>query len=62
MIGIAKLTASIAVLLLAGLATLMVFDIIPPDVFSEGVKKMLLTLVIAGLAAGALAFIMRLGK
>ena len=62
MIGIVKFTASVAVLLLAGLATLLVFEVIPPEVFSQGVKKTLLTLVIAGLTAGALAFIVRLGK
>ena len=62
MTGIIKFTASIAVLLVAGLATLLVFDIIPPDVFSQGVKKTILTGAIAGLTAVALAFIMRIGK
>lgn len=62
MTGIIKLTASIAVLLVAGLATLLVFDIIPPDVFSIGVKKIVLASAIAGLTAVALAFIMRFGK
>jgi len=62
MTGMIKLTASIAILLVAGLATLLVFDIIPPDVFSTGVKKILLVGIIVGLTAGALAFISRLGK
>lgn len=62
MTGMIKLTASIAIVLVAGLATLLVFDIIPPDVFSTGVKKILLVAIIAGLTAGALAFITRLGK
>lgn len=62
MTGIFKFTASIAVLLVAGLATLLVFDVIPPDVFSVGVKKIVLTGAIAGLTAVALAFIMRFGK
>ena len=62
MTGMIKLTASIAILLVAGLATLLVFDIIPPSVFSTGVKKILLVAIIVGLTAGALAFITRLGK
>jgi hypothetical protein len=62
MSGMIKLTASIAILLVAGLATLLVFDIIPPDVFSTSVKKILLVGIIVGLTAGALAFISRLGK
>ena len=62
MTGIIKLTASIAVILVAGLAMLMVFDIIPPDVFSIGVKKIVLAMVIARLTAAAIAFIMRFGK
>ena len=62
MSGIIKLTASIAILLVAGLAMLLVFDVIPPDVFSTGVKKILLVGIIVGLTSGALAFISRLGK
>ena len=62
MTGMIKLMASIAILLVAGLATLLVFEVIPPDVFSAGVKKILLLGIIVGLTAGALAFITRLGK
>ena len=62
MSGIIKLTASFAILIVAGLATLLVFDIIPPDVFSAGVRKVLLVGIIFGLTAGALAFIARIGK
>jgi integral membrane sensor domain MASE1 len=62
MTGIIKFTASIAVLLVAGLATLLVFDIIPPDVFSNAFKKVVLTGAITVLTAVALALIMRLGK
>ena len=62
MTGIIRLTASIAVLLVPGLATLLVFDIIPPDVFSNAIKKIVLTGAIASLTAIALAFIMRFGK
>ena len=62
MTGIIKFTASIAVLLVAGLATLLVFDVIPADVFSVGVRKIVLTGIIVGLTAVALAFIMRAGR
>lgn len=62
MTGMIKLTASLAVVLVAGLATLLVFDIIPSEVFSVGVKKIVLLVVIVGLAAGAVAFIMRIGN
>ena len=62
MSGMIKLTAAIAILLVAGLAMLLVFDIIPPDVFSTGVKKVLLVGIIVGLTSGALAFISRIGK
>lgn len=62
MSGMIRLTASIAILLVAGLATLLIFDIIPPDIFSTWVKKILLLGIIVGLTAGALAFISRVGK
>jgi len=62
MSGMIKLTASIAILLVAGLAILLVFDIIPPDVFSTGVRKVLLVGIIVGLTSGVLAFISRLGR
>lgn len=62
MTGIIKLTASIAILLVAGLATLLVFDVIPSDIFSAVVRKILLVAIIVGLTAGALAFISRLGR
>lgn len=62
MTGMIKLTAAIAVVLVAGLATLLVFDVIPPDVFSAGVKKILLVGSIFALTTVALAFIARPGK
>ena len=62
MSGMIRLTASIAILLVAGLAMLLIFDIIPPDIFSNWVKKILLVGIIVGLTAGALAFISRVGK
>jgi protein-S-isoprenylcysteine O-methyltransferase Ste14 len=62
MTGILRLTASIAVILVAGLAVLLVFDVIPPEVFSNAVKKIVLTGAVAILTAVALIFIMRSGK
>jgi len=62
MTGILKLMASIAVVLVAGLAVMLVFDVIPPDVFGEAVRKIVLTGAIAALAALALAFISRSRK
>ncbi len=62
MSGIVRLAASIVILLVAGLATALVFDVIPPDVFGDALKKLLLTVVIAGLTIGALAFVARVGK
>jgi hypothetical protein len=62
MTGMIKLTAAIAVILVAGLATLLVFEVIPAEVFSAGVKKVILVGIIFALTAGALAFIIRPGK
>ena len=59
MSGILKSLAAIAVIFVAGLATLMVFDVIPPDFFSAAIKKIVLTGVIIVLAVLALGFIMR---
>lgn len=60
--GILKLTASITVMLIAGLAILLVFDVIPEDVFSETLQRILMLVLIVGLTIGALAVIARLGK
>lgn len=62
MTGILRLMASIAVVLVAGLAVLLVFDVIPPDVFGKAVRQIVLAGAIAALAALALAFISRAGK
>ena len=40
MSGIVRLAASIVILLVAGLATALVFDVIPPDVFGDALKKL----------------------
>ena len=60
--GIAKLTVSITVMLVAGLAILLVFDVIPEAVFSDTLQKILLLVFIVGLTIGALALIARIGK
>lgn len=62
LIGLTKLIVSLTVLLVAGLAVLLVFDVIPDTVFSEGVQKVGLLVVIVGLAVAALALIARIGK
>ncbi|HUF72932.1 MAG TPA: hypothetical protein VMR74_08540 [Gammaproteobacteria bacterium] len=60
--GIAKLTVSITVVLVAGLAILLVFEVIPEDVFSDTLQKILLLVFIVGLTISALALIARIGK
>jgi hypothetical protein len=60
--AIAKLTVSITVTLVAGLAILLVLDIIPDTVFSEMVQRVLLLAVIIGLASVVLTLIARIGK
>jgi hypothetical protein len=60
--GVAKLTVSITITVIACLAILLVFDIIPESVFSEAVQKVALLAVIVALAGGALALVARIGK
>jgi len=60
--GIARLAVSITVMLVACLAILLVFDVIPEAVFSDTLQKVLLLAVIVGLTIGALALIARIGK
>lgn len=62
LIGIYKLMGSITVMVVAGLAVLLLFDVIPDSVFSEGVQKVLLLAVIVALTTGVLALIARVGK
>lgn len=62
MAGVLKLMASIAIIAVAAVATLLVFDVIPAGVFSEVVRKVLLAGIIVALASAAIAFIMRLGR
>ena len=58
MSGTMKLLAAIGVVIVAGLALLVVFDVISFADFGENVKKLVLISAILALAAGALAFIM----
>lgn len=58
MSGTIKLLASIAVIVVSGLAILLLFDVISITAFSDGVEKILLLVVIFGLASAAIAFIM----
>lgn len=62
MAGVMKLMASLAIVAIAAVAMLLVFDVIPPGVFSDVVKKILLSGIIIALASAAIAFITRLGK
>jgi hypothetical protein len=61
-IGLVKLIVSLTVMLVAGLAIALVFDVIPESVFSEGVQKVGLLALIVGLAAAALVLVSRVGK
>ena len=60
--GTLRLVLSIAVIVTAGLAVLFVFDIIPEEIFGEGVQKLGLLTVIVVLAGAAVALISRVGK
>ena len=62
LVGLIKLIVSLTVLLIAGLAILLVFDVIPDTVFSESVQKVGLLVLIVGLATAALALVGRIGK
>ncbi|MGB5306171.1 MAG: hypothetical protein WBO06_09870 [Gammaproteobacteria bacterium] len=60
--GVAKLIAATVIVLIAGLAVLVLFDVIPGDVFGTFAKKALLTASILLLASAAIALLMRSGK
>jgi hypothetical protein len=62
LMGSIKVIVSLTILLIAGLAVLLVFDVIPEDMFSESVQRVALLAVIVGLATAALALIARIGK
>lgn len=62
LMGSIKVIVSLTILLVAGLAVLLVFDVIPEDIFSESVQRVALLAMIVGLATAALALIARIGK
>ena len=62
MSGIMKLLAAIGVVIVAGLALLLVLDVISFADFGENVKKVVLVSAILALAAAALGFIMNSRK
>lgn len=59
MSGIVKLLTAIAVVIVAGLALLLVFDVISFADFGANVKKVVLVGAILALASAALAFLMK---
>ena len=60
--GVLKLVGALALGLLALLALLVVFDVLPRTVLGEFATKILLTACILGLASAGIAFLTRSGK
>lgn len=60
--GIMKGVASLAVILISGLAILLVLDLIPREAFSEYLVKSLLVIGIVGLGLIAIVSIARSGN
>jgi len=60
--GVLKLVGALALGLLALLALLVVFDILPRTVLGELATKILLAACILGLASAGIAFLTRSGK
>jgi hypothetical protein len=60
--NVLRLVAAGAIVLLAVLGVLVVFDVIPRDAFGELSTKIVLLACIVALASGAIAFLMRAGK
>ena len=59
LVGVIKLLAASVIVLVAGLALLVVLDVIPGSVFGEFAKKALLVASIVILASAAIALLMR---
>ena len=55
--GLLRIVAATAIVLIAGMAMLMVFDVIPQSTFSDLARKILLVGCVVGLAGVALAFL-----
>ena len=62
LVGAIKLLAASVIVLVAGLALLVVLDVIPGSVFGEFAKKALLVASIVILASAAIALLMRSKK
>jgi hypothetical protein len=62
LIGVIKLIAATLIVLVAGLALLVVLEVIPGDVFGVFAKKALLVASIVVLASTAVALLMRSGR
>jgi hypothetical protein len=60
--GVVKLITATVIFMVAGLAVLVVLDIIPGEVFGEFAKKGVLVASIIVLASAAIALLMRGGK
>lgn len=60
--GVTRFIAAIAIFLLAGLAVLVVLDVIPAEVFGEFATRVLLVAIIVGLASAAIALLSRSGR
>ena len=59
LVGTIKLLAASGIILVAGLAVLVVLDVIPGQVFGELAEKALLVTSIVMLASAAIALLMR---
>jgi hypothetical protein len=62
LVGTIKLLAASGIVLVAGLAVLMVLDVIPGQVFGELAEKALLVTSIVMLASAAIALLIRRKK
>lgn len=60
--GVLKLALSLTLVLIAGLGVLVVFEVIPQSVLSEGAQKIGLLAVIVGLTGAAVWLVTRIGK
>ena len=60
--GVLKLVGALALVLLALLALLVVFDVLPRTVLGEFATKILLAACILGLVSAGIAFLTRSGK
>ena len=62
MTGVLKLMTMIAVLIVAALALLMIFGVIPAEVFSKGLGRVLLSTFVIALTAVVIGLLARSDK